>query len=317
MLVRHFVAASALVLALACRALPSTLDTVAQVSQTSYSNFLNNDLYAHDGFNRLNSTQHDLARTNIFNDFLAMGLTPSLDSFTYSGSTYYNVYAILAGLNNPGDIYVVGAHYDSVAGPGADDNASGVAGVLEAARVLSQHSFNGTLVFIAFDREEQGLIGSAAYVANHPGNIKGMISLDMIAHNGDPGHDVAAIYGASASAPIRGDLANAVTQYSGGLTPDDRGAALDCCSDQRSFENAGYQGALLIEGSSNPYYHTTSDSLDNAGYIDYQFATRMTRSAVGYLADNAGEVPEPATALTAAVAILILVAARRRSGKVS
>jgi Zn-dependent M28 family amino/carboxypeptidase len=188
--------------------------------------------------------------------------------------------------------------------------------VLEAAHVLSQHQFNATIIFIAFDREEQGLVGSNAYVDHHLGlNFLGMISLDMIAHNapaGAPGHNQAAIWGAAASLPIRGDLAAAVTRYSGGLTPVDRGSLLDCCSDQRAFENHGFQGALLIENSHNDYYHTTSDSLDNPGYIDYTFATGMTRAAVGYLAEKADETPEPATAFSILLAGAILFAARRR-----
>lgn len=305
-----------LLFALACPALPSPLDIVGEVSQDSYTHYLTDDLYAHTGETRGSNPMHDLARTNIYNDFVAMGLTPTLDPFTMATRTYYNVAAVLPGVGRPDDVYVVGAHYDSVSnGPGADDNASGVAGVLEAARVLSQHQFYSTIIFIAFDQEEQGLIGSNAYVDHHLGlNILGMISLDMIAHNdaeGAPGHDQAAIYGAAASLPIRTDLAAAVTTYSGGLTPVDRGSSLDCCSDQRAFENHGFQGALLIEASSNPYYHTSSDSLDNPGYIDYTFATGMTRTAVGYLAEKAEETPEPATALCVLLAGVILFAARR------
>lgn len=308
--------ALALLFALACPALPSPFSIVGEVDQDSYTHYLDHDLYAHTGNNRYFSAMHDQARTNVFNDFVDMGLTPALDAFTYGSTTYYNVVAVLPGASRPGDIYVVGAHYDSVNGPGADDNASGVAGVLEAARVLSQHQFYATIIFIAFDREEQGLVGSRAYVDNHPGqNILGMISLDMIAHNaaiGVAGHNQAAIYGATASAPIRTALASAVTRYSGGLTPVDRGTSLDCCSDQRAFEEHGFQGALLIENSSNPYYHTTSDSLDTAGYIDFAFATGMTRAAVGYLAENAEETPEPATAFCVVLAGLLLFAARRR-----
>lgn len=307
--------ALALFFALVWPALPSPFSIVGEVSQSSYEHYLSDDLYAYTG-NRNAGPNHNLARTNIVNDFTAMGLTATLDPFTYGGTTYNNVVAVLPGAGSrAGDIYVVGAHFDSVNAPGADDNASGVAGVLEAARVLSQHNFYATLIFIAFDREEQGLIGSNAYVDSHLGlNILGMISLDMIAYNaaaGVAGHNQAAIWGAAASLPIRRDLAAAVTTYSGGLTPVDRGSTLDCCSDQRAFENHGFQGALLIENSSNPYYHTTSDSLNTAGYIDFAFATGMTRAAVGYLAEHAEETPEPATAFTVVLAGLLLFAARR------
>jgi len=314
---RNFIAAAALIFAWEGRALPGVVDDIVnQVSQSSYSDYLNGDFYAYNGNNRLFSSQHDLAQQDIFDDFGAMGLTPTLEPFSRSGYSGVNVAAIWPGETRPNDVYVIGAHYDSVAGPGANDNASGAAGVLEAARVLTQYRFEATLIFIAFDREEQGLIGSTAYVAAHPGlNVDGMISLDMIAHNtapGSSGHDQATIYGASA--PIRAALANAVANYSGGLTAVDGGTYLDCCSDQRSFENAGFPGALLIESNalSDPYYHTTSDSLDTAGYIDYRYATSMTRAAVGYLAENADPVPEPGTVSSTALVLLIVFARLRR-----
>ena len=123
----------------------------------------------------------DPARDYIFDNFTSLGLAATLDPFVYGTSTYHNVVGVRSGTVRPEDIYIVGAHYDSVQGsPGADDNASGVAGVLEAARVLSGYNFASTLVFIAFDREEQGLIGSYDYArrASAAGqNIRGMISL--------------------------------------------------------------------------------------------------------------------------------------------
>ena len=72
--------------------------------------------------------------------------------------------------------------------PGADDNASGTAAVLEAARVLSQYRFKHTLRFVTFAAEEQGLIGSYYYVAEARSAgtpIGGAINLDMIAWDSD------------------------------------------------------------------------------------------------------------------------------------
>ncbi len=272
---------------------PDVADAVGQVSQATYTDYLDNWLYTHDGDDRGYGPEHDLARDNIEQLLGDFGLATSLDPFTYSSNTYYNVVGVQTGTTRPDDIYIVGAHYDSVSNPGADDNASGVAGVLETARVFGLFDLEATVVFIAFDREEQGLRGSAAYAADHSGdNILGMISLDMIAYNHE-GSNEASIYGRSASTATKQALANAVTTYGGGLTPSDEGR-LDG-SDHASFEAQGFEAALLIEGGhgSNPYYHEAGDSVDTPNYIDYGFATNMTRATVGYLATAAGLADEP------------------------
>ncbi len=91
-------------------------------------------------------------------------VTLQLDTETEIGATDgINIVATRSGTN--GDTIVFGAHYDSVHNsPGADDNGSGVAIVLELARVLAQANRPETLVFIGFDAEEPGLIGSQRYV---------------------------------------------------------------------------------------------------------------------------------------------------------
>lgn len=104
---------------------------------------------------------------------------------------YINVVATLPG-RQPDRMLVVGAHYDSWNSgrpdpssflPGANDDASGTAAVLELARVFSQYEFDATLVFIAFAGEEQGLVGSQHWVelARAKGwNVEAMITNDII-----------------------------------------------------------------------------------------------------------------------------------------
>ena len=188
-------------------------DVVNQVSQTTYQHYLDDLLYTHSADNRGYGAQHDLARANIYDQFSSYGLQTTLDPFTYGVNTYYNVIAVLPGSSTRSDqVYLVGAHYDSVGNPGADDNASGVAGVLAAAQVLSQYHFEATLVFAAFDREEQGLIGSWNYSGQHHNDdINGMVSLDMIANNND--NNLASIYGRAASDPIKQALSDAIALY--------------------------------------------------------------------------------------------------------
>jgi Zn-dependent M28 family amino/carboxypeptidase len=268
-------------------------DVVDQVNQTTYQHYLDDLLYTHSADNRGYGAQHDLARANIYDQFSSYGLQTTLDPFTYGVNTYYNVIAVLPGSSTRSDqVYLVGAHYDSVGNPGADDNASGVAGVLAAAQVLSQYHFEATLVFAAFDREEQGLIGSWNYSSQHHNDdINGMVSLDMIANNND--NNLASIYGRAASDPIKQALSEAIALYGNGLVPAIGGDVP--ASDHAPFEANGFQACLLIEGnySNNGNYHQPSDTVDTAGYIDYAYATEMTRSTVGFLATEAGLLSVP------------------------
>ena len=104
-------------------------------------------------------------------------------------------------------LYIVGSHYDSCSGsllnfespaPGADDDASGVAAVLELARVMSHYEFDATIVFMAVAGEEQGRYGSAHWAAQARQtklNIAGLINNDIIGSTQaeDGGHDSATV----------------------------------------------------------------------------------------------------------------------------
>jgi hypothetical protein len=172
-----------------------------QVSEATYRYFLGDNqgvegiLFTHASDNRgPNGPDHDPARENIATHLESYGLSVTLEPFTYWGDTYYNVVATQAGTLHPDQEYIVGAHYDSVDNPGADDDASGVSLVLEAARILSQYESDYTIRYVGFDMEESGLIGSQAYVDAHIGDdILGMISADMVAYNTGANH--ADIYG--------------------------------------------------------------------------------------------------------------------------
>lgn len=261
-------------------------DLVAQVNVPSYQHILDDMLFTHDGNNRGYGADHDPARQNIFDHFESLGLETSLFGFSYGGETYYDVVGVHQGYLHPEQIYIIGAHYDSANTPGADDNASGTACVMETARVLASHRFESTIIFIAFDREEQGLIGSNAYATAHSGDdIRGMISADMIAFN-PGGVNRAAVYGRPASDPCKQALADCLTQF-GGIQPVMYGT-MDR-SDQASFERQGFQAALVIENEwgSNPNYHRSTDSVDTPDYIDYSFATNVTRGVLGWLATSA------------------------------
>lgn len=298
-------------------------DLVNQVSQAVYTDYLNNLLYTHTGDNRSvkGGPQHDPAAQNIFVTFRRYGLTTMYDPFTWtSGGTTYNcknVIAIKQGVTNPDQIYVFGGHYDSTANAGADDDASGVAGVLEAARVMSRYDFNSTVIFAAFDNEENGLFGSAHMAADYASrNILGMIDADMIAWNMPSMPNQALLYGNSPT--MKAALTTAVSQFGNGLTCSDAGDWT--ASDHHSFEDRGFQVCWMYEAQKqgNTSIHGPNDTVDTPGYIDYTYATNMTRCFVGYLSGAAGivgeasaSVPEPGGMAALAIGLCCLAGIAR------
>jgi Zn-dependent M28 family amino/carboxypeptidase len=118
----------------------------------------------------------------------ALGFQTSLQPFTFTGAddtTQYsaNVIAIKAGQS--AKVIIVGAHYDSIlVGKGADDNASGVAVMLEAAELVKDLQTPYSIHFVAFGAEEAGLYGSSYYVKKMSAadiqNAVGMINLDSL-----------------------------------------------------------------------------------------------------------------------------------------
>ena len=127
---------------------------------------------------------------NIAADFIkqkleSYGMTAYDQSFSSTGR---NVYGVITGTEYPNQKFIICAHYDDMpsgaVAPGADDNGSGTAAVLEAARVLSQYTYPYTLIFALWDEEEQGLVGSEYYATQAQASgdsILGVVNMDMIA----------------------------------------------------------------------------------------------------------------------------------------
>lgn len=127
--------------------------------------------------------------------FLSYGYAPIWQPCKYKGNTYHNI--VIEGKGHDSskkDIIVVGAHYDTIAGTvGADDNASGIAGLLELARLLSNKPLSRTIHFVAFTLEEppaffKRKMGSYIYAKSLHENrtdVYGMISLEMLGYYSD------------------------------------------------------------------------------------------------------------------------------------
>lgn len=318
-------------------------DILGEVSENSYrSQFLS--LPVTEGCARGypgGVAQADLpvARATIFNNLsTSLGSSQvSYQDFSFTGYSGKNIVGVLPG-SNPSQYgaYLVGAHYDSAGSPGADDNASGMAGLMEAARVLSRYQFGATLYFVAFDLEEDYNCsfarGSTAFAATAKAQgipINGMISMDMIAFNFDNTvtvTDTGTGWGSS--------VANAMGRT--GLSVDRRDD-IDY-SDHMPFKNQGFNACLTIEHLQesvftmwNPYEHDSGDRYgDFAGntwtdpdghvreYIDYGYATKIVKGAIDAIVSDAASVapvvnlvPEPAAGLLLCQAALMFVVLRK------
>jgi hypothetical protein len=213
-----------------------------------------------------------------------------------------NVVAVKYGQNEPDSIVVIGGHYDSVSNnaffaPGADDNASGTACVLECARVMAPHQFNRTVVFIAFGAEEQGRDGSEAFAAEAAARgdrILAMVNADMIGYVAENDQLDLDIITNDPSMWLRDRAFDVASVYVPDLSVVD-GTLTTGFSDHVSFWDQGYDAIMLYEDSDqwSPFMHTTRDSVGNS-YNSPELAEKTTRVAAALLADLAGPIPPPA-----------------------
>lgn len=211
--------------------------------------------------------------------FLELGYEVKVQRFDVDGRTSRNVVAWLPGaLRYP---IILGAHIDTVvASPGANDNASGVAVILEIARLVRHTPHARFLRFVAFGSEEYGRdgrhhVGSQVYVdrLGEKGRkrLAGMISVDMVA-DGRP-----LLVGSFGIGPrILGrilyrklDRANINVEYH----------TLCDCSDNGPFEHAGIPGAFAYSGR-EPNYHDASDTPNNLVPDDLERSGRAIRAFV-------------------------------------
>ncbi len=190
---------------------------------------------------------------------------------------------------------LIGGHLDDVPdygyAPGADDNASGVAAMLEAARVMGNYDFERTIRFAAFNAEEQGLIGSdylAAEASSEGDTIIAALCYDMIGHVTAPLLDTmrlrytTAVPGCSVFAcDFYQTVADTYTQLK--IRPV-RYTGTSGSSDHASFWQHGYVSTGGIERVLCPGYHTIGDSIGPTGFNDIAFATEVVRTAIAVLA---------------------------------
>ncbi len=245
------------------------------------------------------TTQCDAAGAFILERFRQLGLAAENDPFIFE--TYYhsnNIVAVIPGRVAPQRLVLVCAHYDStsnnplVSAPGADDNGSGTAAILELARILATEKFDFSIVLLCVSAEEWGLFGSAHYArqARQDGaEIIAVVNLDMIAYPGSQ-QRVLDVIGDRRSEWLT-DRFIAAAQPLVGLR---LAKVIDpslTWSDHSSFWDQGYSALCGIEDSDNPYYHRTSDTVAT---LDLAFAAAAVQASLTAVADLAQPLSTPA-----------------------
>jgi Zn-dependent M28 family amino/carboxypeptidase len=251
------------------------------------------------------TTELDAARDWIAMQFSALGLSDGLQAFTMNGAgggtiTRYNVSGAWIGSSQPDRWLIVGAHYDSrnasasstVNTPGAEDNASGCAGVIELARALLPSSPSHSILFMCYAGEEQGLRGSAAHVqsliqAGQLLSVDAVVIMDMIGYSADA--NLQALYESSASyspylLQFGAAAANYVPQLAVITSTNPFG------SDHVPYLNAGVRTALAIENDWDiyPHYHRSTDTPGNMGPNAQPMGAAILKTNAAVIAEIAG-----------------------------
>lgn len=229
-----------------------------------------------------------------------------LDSFflevTYRDVDYnlwqYNVIAVLEGSVYPDSLSIMGGHYDSILSgsegdpfseaPGAHDNASGVAAMLETARVMKDNEFEpeGSVVFIAFGAEELGLYGSLDYcrkASAASAKIKFMLNNDMIAFETSSSEYNwwVNIMNYDNSEALLSDAEKLASEYTSLNTYNDN--ELNKYSDSYNFSRYGYPSLFFFKDDPDPDYHSMNDRIENC---NFDYCREVTAVSVALLVNR-------------------------------
>lgn len=246
-----------------------------------------------------------LSRAWIETRFSGLGLAVSAPTFTMPGTgggqvSVKNVIGKWTGTQFPNQWIIVGGHYDSrnsniystVNAPGAEDNASGCAGVIELARVLVSFEPERSILFMCYAGEEQGLYGSYAHVdalqtSGDLAKVKAVVIMDMIGYSADTTLD-ALFESKPAWAAYLNQFAAAAATYVPDLHVTLSTAASG--SDHVPYLNANKKSMLAIENDwdNYPWYHNSADTPAHVGPNAQAMGGAILKTSVAVLADLAG-----------------------------
>lgn len=236
----------------------------------------------------------------LYRRFVSYGCSAEFDRYRYQGNLSFNVIATIPGEARPESIVVMCGHFDSYCptpdnAPGADDNATGTAILLEAARLFQNARFRWTIKLVGFSGEEQWMKGSYHWVDSVvvPQQLKidGVYNVDMIGYtSADSTYHVVNFN--TPSAPLAALCDSVNRWYSIGLDQLLPYYDPDCAGDNTPFWERGFRAVFALEDSewgiwngSNPHYHTTHDTF---GTLRLGQVRRVAQLCIAALATHAG-----------------------------
>lgn len=224
-------------------------------------------------------------RTWMKETYQALGLVAEEKCYNQRNYQGCNLEATLVG-EDPSRFVIVTSHLDTVGTPGADDNGSGTAAVLEIARALSTQKPGIGIKFVSFDQEELGLIGSKAYVASlleaDLKSIEGVVNMDMIGFDSD---NDGAIHIMDCGRKDSTGLAAVTENVAQAMNlPLKKVAACTNRSDHASFWARGIGAVIVSENffgnDANPCYHKSCDTLDRINLDYFERITTLVANTV-------------------------------------
>ena len=231
-------------------------------------------------------------RVNPGNDLAAAYLIEKLKKYDVAitdnrySSTGRNILAYQKGTTDSDSCFIVSAHYDAVITHCADDNASGTATVLEAVRILSQYQFKYDIIYIFWDEEEIGMVGSLNFTEHYNKDtikIIGAITLDMIGYNTSSNMVFTIQNNRSFSQVIKDRIVSFSDNYLPSLTPYVQNITYGA-SDFSSFWLNGINSTGVSEYNNNPYYHTEDDIVAT---FDLEYYGNISKMVIGVVAELA------------------------------
>lgn len=258
-------------------------------NNVSFDN-LENDLHTFQDFGvkEVGTTANNVTKDWIKSRYLDLGYTNIMEQpFFVSGSVTNNLIITKEGSLYPNTYLIIDGHYDTINGPGANDNGSGTVLILELARLLKDIDTEYSIKFIHFSGEEEGLIGSQYYVNNTviPENLDISLVLNIDQIGGISGMNNNTITcerdednnpssNNSESAMATQELANSIELYSNLNTE----ISYAYGSDYIPFENNGEIITGLYEKNESPFTHSPNDIIANMD-LDYLF--QITKGTIG------------------------------------
>jgi len=227
------------------------------------------------------------------------GMTVTTPGFSMGGRQVHNVVGTLVGIARPDEWYIVGAHYDSTsespqtAAPGAEDNASGCAGVLEMARIFSANPPHASVLFICYVGEEQGLLGSIDHASDlvstgDAGKVHAVLNMDMIGYTSDSDLDCL-LESESIGQFLIDAFSDAATSYT---TLRIETTLFAWGSDHVPYLDRGIPALLTIENdwAEYPDYHSTGDLPQNITLAMGRETLKMNIAALAEMAGGDSDV---------------------------